>query len=265
MTKMAKIIKYVTKRIKVPVLNIYKKPNKNAIWIFGFQKAGTSAIAGLFAKMSGKSVTIDTVFLWGSYKAKMNKTGIAKHVNKYSYDFSKDIIKEPGATFYIPTIESYFKLEKYIFIVRNPYDNIRSILNRLKVAGNKEQIDLSNIDLKWRSKFKNGGENYVQDLAELWLRANNQKEYMHNHRCVLVKYEDFVYDKVGFIEKLITEFNLDKVNDISDIMNNQFQPKGNSKTSLMDFFGSKNIDTIDRICGVRMRELGYNRNEILNL
>lgn len=252
------------KRLKLLFLNFYKKPNENAIWIFGFQKSGTSAIAALFAKMTDKSVTIDTVYLWEPFKSKMFKVGLQKHVNKYSFDFSKDIIKEPGATLIIPTIKSFFKLEKYIFIVRNPYDNVRSILNRLNLPGNKEEVNVENLNLQWRKKFKGNGKNYVLDLAQLWLEANNQPHYMNKENCVLVKYEDFMRDKVEFIENLAKEFTFEKVNDISNIIDNSFQPRGNPKTNLMEFFGQKNIDIITQVCGQRMSELGYNKNEILN-
>jgi adenylylsulfate kinase-like enzyme len=36
------------------------KPNKEALWVFGMQKAGTSAIASLLAHRTGKTATIDT-------------------------------------------------------------------------------------------------------------------------------------------------------------------------------------------------------------
>src|SRR5690554_1145934 len=98
------------KYIKRKFLNYYTTPNKDAIWIFGFQKSGTSAIAALFAKMAGKTVTIDSIYLWEPYKTRMFQTGIKKHVQTYSYDFSRDVIKEPGATFFIETIDSYFTL-----------------------------------------------------------------------------------------------------------------------------------------------------------
>lgn len=46
-------------------------------------------------------------------------------------------------------------------------------------------------------------------------------------------------------------------------MDKQFQPKGNDNVNLVEFFGEANLKTIDKICGKRMKELGYNVNEIL--
>lgn len=252
-------IKFALKKIKVSILNFYKKPNKNAVWVFGFQKSGTSAIASLFAKMAGKTATIDSIYLWQPYKFEMDKNGIAKHVNKYSLDFSRDIIKEPGATFYMPTIDSYFNLDKYIFITRNPYDNIRSILNRLNVPGNKENINLNDINFRWRHKFSNGGKNYVKDLAELWEKANNNQKYMYDKRCVLVKYEDFRENKIKFIESLLNDFDFEIQNDIADIKDKPFQPKGDANVDIIDFFGLNNIKVINQICGETMLKLGYSK------
>lgn len=259
-----KILKKIKNRIRRLILNLISKPNSNAIWIFGFQKSGTSAIAGLLAEHADKSVTIDSIFLWEPYKTKLMKKGIKAHVNKYSYDFSKDIIKEPGATFYIPIIESYFKLNKYIFIVRNPFDNIRSILNRLDLPGNLDEISINDVSHRWQSKFTNNGKSYIKDLALLWLEANDQNDYMFNDRCVLIKYEDFNKDKVNFIENLATEFALKRQKDINNIADKPFQPKGKANIDLVEFFGNKNIELINTICGNRMRELGYDLNIILN-
>jgi len=37
----------------------------------------------------------------------------------------------------------------------------------------------------------------------------------------------------------------------------QFQPRGDRDVAWVEFFGEKNLDTIDRICADRMRSLGY--------
>ena len=187
---------------------------------------------------------------------------ISTHFNKFSHDFSKDIIKEPQATFMIPLIDSYFDMEKYVFIIRNPFDNIRSILNRLQIPGDLDEINLEDVNHRWRGKFKRGGPNYIKDLAELWLEANSQDKYMYNSRCHLVKYEDFMKNKIIFIEKLVNNLNLHKINDIKQFADIQFQPKGNSNTDLLMFFGMKNIKLIHDICGEKMMTFGYQKERI---
>src|SRR5699024_3209315 len=98
--------------VKPLILNKFTKPNKDAIWVFGFQKSGTSAIAGLLAHMGNKSVTIDTPYLWPPNNKKIinGEISIKNYVTKYSYPFSKEIIKEPQATFFIDKIDSFFTL-----------------------------------------------------------------------------------------------------------------------------------------------------------
>lgn len=248
-----------------PLLNKVKSPNRDAIWIFGLQKAGTSAIAKLLGHMSGSSVSIDPRCLWSPYgkKIRIGELSVKEHSNKFSYPFSRDIIKEPSTTFYIERIESYFYLHKYVFIVRNPYSNIRSILNRLDLPGDDIDINIADVHVNWRSKFKRGGKNYIQDLAELWLKANSQDQYQFNDRCVLVKYEDFKTNKEGFIKNLCIKLDFPLKNSIKGVMDKQFQPKGNDNVDLAEFFGDANLKTVDRICGRRMNELGYNENEIL--
>src|SRR5690554_887217 len=94
------------------------KPNMDALWIFGMQKAGTSAIAGLLAHRAGKTVTIDSPYLWNPYlnQIKNGQLSLREHIRKYPFDFSKEIIKEPNATFLLDEIQENFTLAHYIYI-----------------------------------------------------------------------------------------------------------------------------------------------------
>ena len=262
-----KLLSKVKKKIGIPVgiLNYLYRPNKDAIWVFGLQKAGTSAIAGLLAHMNDYSVTLDTTYLWAPYSTQIKKgeVSIENHAKRYSYPFSKDIIKEPGATFYIDKIESFFNLDQYVFITRNPYSNIRSILNRLDLRGDQDHIDIKNVHPNWRSKFPGKGNHYIRDLANLWIEANDQDYYMFDKRSVLVKYEDFKKDKENFIKNMSNRLNLPIKRSIADVMDKPFQPRGNSNVDLKSFFGPQNIKVIYNICGERMEILGYNYKEIL--
>lgn len=240
--------------------HLFRKPNRDAIWIFGFQKSGTSAIAGLLAHMTEKTVTIDTRYLWMPFGMAIHsgKIDLARHVKKYSLPFSRDIIKEPAATYLIDKIGGYFKLEKYVFIVRNPFDNIRSILNRLEIPGNLETIDLKKVNRNWHWMFREGkGEDYIRDLATRWLEANDQDIHMRSKRCLLIKYEDFRKNKSGSIESLATQLGLPVKRSIEEVKDHQFQPKGKPVESLTDFYGKRNLEIIREVCGARMKELGY--------
>lgn len=246
--------------IRKAIKNFISKPNRKAIWIFGMQKSGTTAIAALLAKKTGKSVTLDTKYLWEPYSSQIlsKEISIEELVNKYSYPFSKQIIKEPSATFIIDVIKQYFFLEKYVFIVRNPYDNIRSILNRLNLPGDKLSIDLSQINPNWQYIFQNEyGKNYIGVLAKRWVEANSQMEIINSESCVLVKYEDFILDKETYIENLAKELGLPKNKSISEIVNINYQSKGNRNTNIMEFFGAKNLNIINNTCEKVMNKFNY--------
>lgn len=242
------------------IKNKLTKANKEAIFIFGFQKSGTSAIAGLLAESTGKSVTIDTPYFWYPNARKIidNEISVKSIVEKYCYPFSKDIFKEPNATFFIPQIEQFFYLKKYVFIVRNPFDNIRSILNRLSIPGNLNRInDPKLINSNWLSLFEEyPDQNYIGALANWWMKANNQFNYINSARCVLVRYEDFVENKIQCIENLALQLNLEPMFPIRNA-DKQFQSKGNNNENLKKFFGQNNYQIIENICGDLMDKYGY--------
>lgn len=234
------------------------KPNKKAVWIFGMQKAGTSAIAGLLAYRAGKTVTIDTPFLWQPYlnQIKEGKLDFKKHIHKNALPFSKDIIKEPAASLLIENVENYFELDNYIFIVRNPFDLIRSILNRLNLSGSEHSLNIKTVHKNWRYMFEDG-ENYVQKLAEIYRDIYSQEKYINNANCILVKYEDFNRDKDIFINQLCDQLDFPKINSIEHLKNKSFQPKGNPVKDYQAFYGDKNYNIIYNITSPLFKILGY--------
>lgn len=182
--------------------NLFSKPNKNAIWVFGFPKSGTSAITGLLSAATGLSATIDTKYLDDPFRTQIieRKLSIKHLVNKYSYPFSKQILKEPNATFFINEIGEFFLLHRYIFIVRNPFQNIRSILNRLNLPGNREYISMENVHPNWRYLFQVGkGKDYIDELVNWYLKVNSQYDKIEVENCKLVRYEDFLLSKEKYI------------------------------------------------------------------
>lgn len=227
-------------------LRTMAKPNKDALWIFGVQKAGTSAIAGLLAHRADKTVTIDTKMLWDPYysQLKSDHLSLAKHIKKNPFDFSKDIIKEPTASILIDKIDACFKMNQFVFIYRNPHDVIRSILNRLKLPGNQQDINIEAVHENWRIHFNNGA-NYIDSLIDLWISVYAQSNYIDDKRCIFVKYENFLKDKEIFIDTLCDKLNFKKVQDTTHLLDYNFQPKGNPEVNLINFFGQHNYDLIE--------------------
>lgn len=65
-------------------------------------------------------------------------------------------------------------------------------------------------------------------------------------------------DKVGAIRNLAKQVGLNPINDITEYLNIQYQPRGNREISWQDFFGEANIHSIETICREQMDYFGYN-------
>lgn len=244
------------------------KINPKPIIILGNQKSGTSAIAMLLASLTNKSVHIDlmrsneqNIYV----KLKQKRAKFEDFIKFNRLEFSKDIIKEPNLTLFYDELIEYFPLARLVLVVRDPRSNIRSILDRYKIPGNLEQMTpehYENLVRSWPSVFDASwlgfrGENYIEMLAGRW---NYMADvfFLHAERIILVKYEDFLKDKIGVIYRLAEELGLEKINDISEQINIQYQPAGkNRNLKYIDFFGEKNLERIERICGERMKKLEY--------
>lgn len=242
------------------------KVNDTPLIVLGNQKSGTTAIAALLAEYTGFSITLDLPNIWGTTVIKIyaGDVAFADFVGCNTYYFSKDIIKEPELTFLYSQVKEFFYQAKYLMIVRDPRDNIRSILNRLKIRGDMEDIGsniFSTLPPGWQIVI-NGqwlglhGETYIEMLAERWNYAADVY-LQHSQDVVLIRYEDFVSDKVRAIERLAHQLGMAQANDISDKVNIQYQPKGDHSVSWEEFFGEKNLLRIEHICGSRMPKFGY--------
>ncbi|MEJ2546159.1 MAG: hypothetical protein P8Y99_19010, partial [Calditrichaceae bacterium] len=149
--------------------------------VLGNQKSGTSAIAHLLAYYGGMTKTIDTPVLWRKNARDIytGKITLKKIVYKYPRPFKVQLLKEPNLTFMFYQLYDLFPYAKYVFIIRNPYDNIRSILNRLNLKGNLEELSekhLNTVPESWRNaltglNFGKSKMNYIESLAYRWNKA----------------------------------------------------------------------------------------------
>jgi len=64
-------------------------------------------------------------------------------------------------------------------------------------------------------------------------------------------------DKLGVIDDICRYVSLDSKNDISTLLDKQYQKKGNRGTNLFEFFGRDNYEKIAHICGDRAKQFGY--------
>ena len=271
-----KLLKPISRDIGFTIkslLYIIKSANtrikKNPIFILGNQKSGTTVIASLLGKLSNTNTSIDLFYSGFRYKNflkwKKGEISTKKFINLNKLDFSSDIIKEPHLTVFYNSLKEFYPESKFVFIVRNPIDNIRSILDRLNIKGNKSTLnnnDKKNIFHAWKLVFDNawiGGKNnnYIENLASRWnLLFNIYKKNSDN--IILIKYEDFIENKLGCIQELSKKLELDEINEIKHLVNKQFQSKGKNKDQdTLSFFGGENHNIILKICGKNMSKLGY--------
>ena len=234
--------------------------NERPVVVLGNQKAGTSAIAALLARATGGSYDIDVAgFRNPEYAALHSGRADLRDLveRRARIEFSKDVVKEPNLTFLYPQLRAAFPEARYVVIVRDPFHNIRSTLNRLALPGDLARLSpkqLAGMSDIWRAILLNEwvGDparedlNYVGRSAERWQRAADV-HLDHPDETTLIRYEDFVADKVGAIHRLAGELGLAVTADIAARVDVQFQPRGKRATDLRAFFGA-NYEVIAREC-----------------
>ena len=257
-------------QVRNKILNILNpvKVNESPIFILGKEKSGTTAIASILAIYANLTITSDIPPLWGIKEVMLSNKHLllSDFINQFKKYFSTDLVKEPSLTFLYTQLKYLFPQAKYAMIVRDPRDNIRSILDHLALTG-KEQIDVGLIDsipYKWRVVFDNRwlgvhSKNTIEQLAHRWNIAVDY--YLNNsEEMYLLRYEDFLSDKYAAIEKLAENLNLIQKSEIKLILDYQYQPRGiNRNKPINSVISNSNLDIICRICCERMRALKYIR------
>jgi hypothetical protein len=245
------------------LLALVSKPNEAPVLVFGNQKSGTSAIAGLLAEATGKNLITDFSGAQEPYIGELIRGDIstADYVARNAWAFSAPIVKEPGLTFAAPALMAHFPKSRAVMVQRNPWHNIRSILERVDIRGDTDTLIAGQrrLNRTWRSILAGNDlglppAHYIDILAQRWLRAAKIAE-MLGDRALIVRYEDFSAAKRETIETLARDLDLPVVSDISEKLDHQFQPRGRG-VDPRRFFG-QNYARIAAICGVKAAQLGY--------
>jgi hypothetical protein len=220
---------------------IYKQINPSPIFILGMPKSGTTAIADLIGKAINKSVMLDSDLFWYPYNIKLlNKEIEISDIFKRNPKLLKyKILKEPNFTLNFEGLKKEFPKAKFVFILREMEDNLRSIMDRINVKGNLDEINLDSIPKAWRILFENMNsdrEHYIDQLVDMWNKYNSI--YLKNSSdFILCKYEDFKKNKIEEIQRIANELGYKRINDISNFLNIQHQKKGNSDICIKEFYG----------------------------
>ena len=241
------------------------RPHPAPLFLFGNQKSGGTAIAGLLSAATGLRAALDLEGTTAPRFARLvrGKTTLEDFVTKNAWSFSAPIVKDGNLTFVAEPLMAHFGVARAIFILRNPCDNIRSILDRLKLPGDLAHLDVATIraNATWRGILSGGDldfspDHYVSILARRWRQAAEICE-AGGDAFVRVRYEDFLADKRGEIERLGRAFDLETPNDIGALLERDYQRRGNPAVALRKFFGEENSRRIADICGEAAGRLGY--------
>lgn len=248
------------------LLTPFASPNEEAVIVLGNSKSGTTVIAGLLAGFAGASVTLD---FWPRLhrpetlaRVHAGETPFEDFVHRFRADFSRDVVKDPHLTFLYPQLARRFPRARFVMVMRDPADNIRSILDRLGLPGDREDLDLTRYRMRplWRAildgPWLDVGGSYVERLAGRWSVA--ARVYLeHADAIELIRYEDFMEDKVAAIADLAGRLGLEHRGRIEHKVDRRYQPKGRSDVDREAFFGRRNLRLIEETCREEARALGY--------
>jgi hypothetical protein len=241
--------------------------NEAPLFVLGNQKSGTTAIAVLLAKRTGQSVTWDLATSHSGLLTAIHdgRMPIDALIDEEVLAFSRDVIKDPDLTLLYDALSDRFPAAQFVMIIRDPRDNIRSILDRLGLPGRPEQHThdgYEELPEGWK-RVLNGNRldmdesTYIDRLAERWRIM--ARVYLENKgNLELIRYEDFLSDKVAAIDDLAHRLGLPRKASIEDQVDQQFQPRGKRRNmDWLSVYGERNLERIEKRCRAPMRELGY--------
>ncbi len=254
-------------RLRRVIQGLCAKANTAPIFILGHQKSGTSAVAELLAELTGSSVASDLVNEDRRPTYQRVATGrmtLERFVRRNRLDFSRDIVKEPNLTFLYPQLTERFPGARFVIVVRDPRTNVKSLLERLGLPGDRTTISdrkLRSLRRGWSLAFDPSWlpispGSYIELLAARWnLCADIYLECPESF--YLVRYEDFLGSKLKSLEALAFNLGLECKHDIGPRLNTPFRPAGNHRIPVEQFFSPENLSRIERICETQMQRLGY--------
>jgi hypothetical protein len=244
------------------------KPHPQPIFIGGNQKSGTTAVGALLAKAVNGSFTNDIFYRCKGAEAKLlsGDWDFPRVRRKLAYCFEAEIIKDPSLFFIRDQVSAVYPTSKWVFVIRDPRANIRSLLNRLKIPGDLSDLESSHWAAirqtpGWLPVFEGTGlggcgNGYIETLARRWLKgAEALKQYQDSSICV--RYEDFCAAKDQTIEDLARQLGFTHIQSIRQYADTDFQPRGDRSAQPIDFFGESNLKKIESICQPMMEAFGY--------
>jgi hypothetical protein len=250
----------------------FSRVHPTPIFVLGNQKSGTSAIAALLARACGLSVSLDMlqetrrpIF----QHVVRGELDFERYVRVNRWEFSHDVVKEPNLSLLYPQLAAYFAASPFVFVMRDPRDNLRSLLNGLAIPGDLETLEARHrhrVNAGWKLVLDGRwlgieGTHYIEQLAGRWVHL--ARIYLaHADRMHLCRYEIFAADKLAELRRLAGLLSRPVVADVSGELERAFQPSGDRSVRWEAFFGERNLARIEAVCGETMLALGYSPSRL---
>ena len=241
-------------------------PRPDPIFVLGHQKSGTTAVAALLSEATERTATLDILEDHRNRdfcRVLGSEMPIEDYVSRYPVAFRKCIIKEPNLTLMGPQLAERFPDARWVMVIRDPVQNIRSLLDRVGVAGDLDHLDgdaIRALQAPWNLLFEHPTgdadwpEHYIDQLAERWCLFA-QVTWKMPTVPIVVRYEDFSKDKQGCIESLANELGETVRVDIASRVDIARQPAGARRMRPeADVFGN-NLARIHARCADVIRKL----------
>lgn len=234
------------------------------IIVLGNQKTGSTAIAALLARSGRLSFRQDVPPAWTCEPALVRgDLSLAQFVQDQRYYFRKDVVKENALTFCLDQLRRLLPTARFVFTIREPVQNVRSILDRVGLPGRLRRLDRIDapspawhrvLDIRWLGEDV---DELIASLARRWVLTAEQVFPLRDG-VQLIKYEDFCADKEASIRRLALRLGVAPDQSIRSIKDEPFQPKGDHREVHPErFFGREALDVIQDICAPMRSALGY--------
>lgn len=244
-------------------------PPRPGVFISGMPKSGTTAILRLMGLASGATTLNDPFYKLDLQKVDFRdalfegQLPLSSLMRRYPRIFRGELVKDPNLIFFYEDLAATYPEAGWVYTVRDPRDNIRSILNRLHLPGRVDAITplLDDVQGAWKRVLDGrsptlGGRDPFERMAKRWVRMAEEVDRAGD-RVEVSRYEDFMQGKEAQIATLCRAVGLDPVHDIAEHVDTQFQPKGDRRAVWSEFYGPEELATIDRVRAPWLEKFGY--------